>query len=69
VKLFSISIFDNVFTLWTKASGSSFETIKSNFKFDELFDAVEGSEIDDKNFRAEISLRNNLNDFEFYNAW
>ena len=63
--------FDRCFQYWAMASGKSFDEIKENFKFDEVFNQFERNDITPAEFQKQISshLRINLSDAEFDNGW
>jgi len=52
--VFDVS-FDLCFAYWAKASGQSFDTIKSRFHFDQDFEDFEKNAISADNFRKRIS--------------
>ena len=63
--------FDRTFQFWATESGRQLNDIKSKFRFDELFDKFERSEISAVQFRAEVSqrLELNLSDEVFDKGW
>lgn len=63
--------FDLTFQYWASASGKTFEEIKNNFIFDEVFTGFERNNITSAQFREIISARlgMHINDEEFDNGW
>ena len=68
--IFDLS-FDRVFHSWANSSNRHFEDIKNKFKFDQLFDNFEKSEISAEEFRNRISKHLNLEltNEDFDNGW
>jgi len=63
--------FDRVFQSWANASGKTFQDIKNQFQFDELFDKFECKEISPEEFRTKLSdnLGFHLTDQAFDKGW
>jgi epoxide hydrolase-like predicted phosphatase len=62
---------DLTFQYWAKASGKTFEEIKNNFVFDEVYTGFERNDVTPEEFREIISVRlgMDISDEQFDKGW